>query len=106
MNLNLMSTSIRNNISNIRGKVEFAVKNVIANVFSHSTLLIHPTQCKNSLKSPKIVAVSKYKPVDNIIEAYNCGIRYFGENYVMLKYRSATFTHFLTGQRIRDQIER
>ncbi|KAK3095271.1 hypothetical protein FSP39_012515 [Pinctada imbricata] len=30
---------------------------------------------------PTLVAVSKTKPVDMIIEAYSCGIRHFGENY-------------------------
>jgi len=30
----------------------------------------------------KLIAVSKTKPLDNIIEAYKCGSRYFGENYV------------------------
>uniref|UniRef100_T1KFS6 Pyridoxal phosphate homeostasis protein n=1 Tax=Tetranychus urticae TaxID=32264 RepID=T1KFS6_TETUR len=30
----------------------------------------------------RLVAVSKTKPKSAIIEAYNCGLRYFGENYV------------------------
>lgn len=31
---------------------------------------------------PRLVAVSKTKPVENIIEAYEAGQRHFGENYV------------------------
>ncbi|EEB13214.1 predicted protein [Pediculus humanus corporis] len=31
---------------------------------------------------PRLVAVSKTKPIESIIEAYNCGQRHFGENYV------------------------
>uniref|UniRef100_A0A6G1SEE9 Pyridoxal phosphate homeostasis protein n=1 Tax=Aceria tosichella TaxID=561515 RepID=A0A6G1SEE9_9ACAR len=31
---------------------------------------------------PRLVAVSKLKPISSIIEAYECGQRYFGENYI------------------------
>lgn len=31
---------------------------------------------------PKLVAVSKLKPISAIIEAYECGQRFFGENYI------------------------
>lgn len=31
---------------------------------------------------PRLVAVSKLKPTSSIIEAYECGQRYFGENYI------------------------
>jgi pyridoxal phosphate enzyme (YggS family) len=38
---------------------------------------------KNQLPSAvKLIAVSKTKPVSDIIEAYNSGLRYFGENRV------------------------
>ncbi|XP_042912320.1 pyridoxal phosphate homeostasis protein [Parasteatoda tepidariorum] len=30
----------------------------------------------------RVVAVSKTKPKEMIVEAYNCGLRHFGENYV------------------------
>jgi PLP dependent protein len=30
----------------------------------------------------RLVAVSKTKPVEDLQEAYKCGIRHFGENYV------------------------
>ncbi|KAI4461288.1 proline synthetase co-transcribed bacterial protein [Holotrichia oblita] len=33
-------------------------------------------------KTPQLVAVTKTKPVEMIIEAYNAGQRHFGENYV------------------------
>ncbi|KAF9232960.1 hypothetical protein BU15DRAFT_54485 [Melanogaster broomeanus] len=35
-----------------------------------------------SLKSTTLVAVSKYKPVPDILACYECGQRDFGENYV------------------------
>lgn len=31
---------------------------------------------------PRLVAVSKLKPIASILEAYECGQRYFGENYI------------------------
>lgn len=31
---------------------------------------------------PRLVAVSKLKPVSAVVEAYDCGQRYFGENYI------------------------
>lgn len=31
---------------------------------------------------PRLVAVSKLKPISSIVEAYQCGQRYFGENYI------------------------
>lgn len=33
-------------------------------------------------REPRLVAVSKTKPKELIIEAYNCGQKHFGENYV------------------------
>lgn len=33
---------------------------------------------------PQLVAVSKTKPSESVIEAYKCGQRHFGENYVSL----------------------
>ena len=39
--------------------------------------------CKhNDLAVPKIVAVSKTRSIDEILAAWDCGIQYFGENYV------------------------
>lgn len=31
---------------------------------------------------PRLIAVSKLKPISSIVEAYECGQRYFGENYI------------------------
>ena len=44
-------------------------------------------QCINELTPPnqtpaRLIAISKTKPVEAIIELYNAGQRYFGENYV------------------------
>ncbi|KAJ2690049.1 hypothetical protein IWW39_001015 [Coemansia spiralis] len=36
----------------------------------------------SSTHPPRLVAVSKYKPASDILAAYNCGQRHFGENYV------------------------
>lgn len=35
-----------------------------------------------SKRLPRLIAVSKLKPNSSIIEAYQCGQRYFGENYI------------------------
>ncbi len=35
-----------------------------------------------AFKTPTLVAVSKTKPVDDVIEAYHGGQRHFGENYI------------------------
>ncbi|KAJ2491421.1 hypothetical protein IWW37_002305 [Coemansia sp. RSA 2050] len=36
----------------------------------------------SSTHPPRLVAVSKYKPASDILAAYSCGQRHFGENYV------------------------
>ncbi|CAH0394762.1 unnamed protein product [Bemisia tabaci] len=41
-------------------------------------------------KDPRLVAVSKFKPKELIIEAYNAGQRHFGENYVQELVAKAT----------------
>lgn len=33
-------------------------------------------------RCPRLIAVSKLKPISSIVEAYECGQRYFGENYI------------------------
>ena len=33
-------------------------------------------------RAVRLVAVSKTKPIEDILDAYKCGIRHFGENYV------------------------
>ncbi|VDP92555.1 unnamed protein product [Echinostoma caproni] len=42
----------------------------------------------NGHSPPRLVAVSKEKPVDMIIQAYEAGQKYFGENKVLKKSRS------------------
>lgn len=39
---------------------------------------------------PSLVAVSKTKPVEMIIDAYSAGQRHFGENYVKELYEKST----------------
>ena len=40
------------------------------------------TPSKRALKKPRLVAVSKTKPKEDILVAYEAGQRHFGENYV------------------------
>lgn len=40
--------------------------------------VVVPRHCR----TPRLIAVSKIKPINDLIEAYNCGQRYFGENYI------------------------
>jgi pyridoxal phosphate enzyme (YggS family) len=56
---------IANNIASVRDRVKLAVSKSHRNV-----------------DSVRILAVSKTKPTDDIIAAYQCGMRDFGENYV------------------------
>ena len=43
-------------------------------------------QCHISVTlQPRVVAVSKTKPVEAIREAYEAGQRHFGENYVQVR---------------------
>ncbi|KAM8973297.1 pyridoxal phosphate homeostasis protein [Pelodytes ibericus] len=45
---------------------------------------------------PRLVAVSKTKPADMVIEAYKHGQRYFGENYVQELYEKASDANILS----------
>lgn len=59
------SCMIRDNITNVRKNIENAVK-----------------ESGRSLNEVTLIAVSKTKPVSMLKEAYDCGIRDFGENKV------------------------
>ena len=43
---------------------------------------IAPSRVQGRLSSPRVVAVSKCHPADKVLEAYEQGVRDFGENYV------------------------
>ena len=45
-------------------------------------LIQQKIQTAASGRSVRLVAVSKTKPVEDLMEAYNAGQRHFGENYV------------------------
>jgi hypothetical protein len=45
------------------------------------------------LLQPRLVAVSKTKPVEALMEAYDAGQRVFGENYVQVIILSLTMTN-------------
>lgn len=78
-NNEIISREIGNNSNNSNNGIYGIVENieqVLANV---------KEACKRANRSPdsvKLVAVSKTKPNDMLYEAYNTGIREFGENYV------------------------
>lgn len=63
-----MINFIRNNLENLKTKI-----NEITNLSSCD--LTSPSQIT-------FVAVSKFQPAESIEEAYNCGVRDFGENYI------------------------
>lgn len=49
---------------------------IIASVKRRSPDIVAPSGL------PRLIAVSKLKPISSIVEAYQCGQRYFGENYI------------------------
>uniref|UniRef100_A0A0X3P2Q5 Pyridoxal phosphate homeostasis protein n=2 Tax=Schistocephalus solidus TaxID=70667 RepID=A0A0X3P2Q5_SCHSO len=69
-----MMVSISKNLSGILARMEAAYSKVT-----------NPEQ-----RFPTLVAVSKTKPSEAVIEAYECGQRIFGENYVQELYKKST----------------
>lgn len=63
-----MSTNVRNNLKSILDRVSC--------IYNEAPELARAPTC------PKLVAVSKTKPTEMVIEAYDAGQRIFGENYV------------------------
>lgn len=63
--------SIKRAIDSINEKILIAVKN------RHPDVIVNP-----SLTEPRLVAVSKLKPITDILQAYEGGQRHFGENYI------------------------
>ena len=63
-----MSTNVRNNLKSILERVSC--------IYNEAPELARAPTC------PKLVAVSKTKPTEMVIEAYDAGQRIFGENYV------------------------
>ncbi|MDO6720510.1 YggS family pyridoxal phosphate-dependent enzyme [Psychrosphaera sp. 1_MG-2023] len=57
--------------------------NTIANSLStaHDNIQMAAQKAEKSATNVKLMAVSKTKPLSNIIAAYECGQRIFGENY-------------------------
>ena len=64
----MAASSVRNNLKVISDKVRL-------------TYMEAPAQTR-AIKPPRLVAVSKTKPKEMILEAYDAGHRDFGENYV------------------------
>jgi len=64
----MTATAVTENLQDILAKVDSAHDNA-------------PKE-RRSTNVPRLVAVSKTKPIELIIEAYNAGQRHFGENYV------------------------
>ena len=44
--------------------------------------ILEKVQSRAGSRAVRLVAVSKTKPVDELMEAYSAGQRHFGENYV------------------------
>lgn len=44
--------------------------------------ILAKVKAKAGTRSVRLVAVSKTKPVEDLMEAYHAGQRHFGENYV------------------------
>lgn len=62
-----------------------AVKHDVAAALSRLLGSIKEVALKHGCKqSVRLLAVSKTKPAEAVIEAYNAGQRHFGENYVRL----------------------
>lgn len=55
--------------------------------------------------SPRLVAVSKTKPPDMVVEAYRQGHRNFGENYVSTKYSALLKHETLEGIMVGNNVE-
>ena len=55
--------------------IAFSIKAILSNIEKAVSSSIYK-------QNVQLVAVSKTKPVENIMEAYDCGLRHFGENYV------------------------
>ena len=71
-----MSTNVRNNLKGILDRVSC--------IYNEAPELARAPKC------PQLVAVSKTKPTEMVIEAYQAGQRVFGENYVQeLEQKSA-----------------
>ena len=63
-----MSINVRNNLKNILERVSL--------IYQESPEISRAPKC------PNLIAVSKTKPAEMVIEAYEAGQRIFGENYV------------------------
>ena len=55
--------------------ISLSIKTILANIERAKSASIFK-------QNVQLVAVSKTKPVEAILEAYDAGIRHFGENYV------------------------
>ena len=55
--------------------ISLSIKAILANIEKAKSASIFK-------QNVQLVAVSKTKPVESILEAYDAGIRHFGENYV------------------------
>lgn len=55
--------------------INLAIKTILANIEKSASASLFK-------QNVTLVAVSKTKPIELILEAYNTGLRHFGENYV------------------------
>ncbi len=66
------------NTSNVRQNLKTILERI-------SAIYAEAPEAARAAKSPRLVAVSKTKPKELIVEAYEAGQRHFGENYVQVR---------------------
>lgn len=80
-------TDITHNLEVVRAKMAAAEQRKQGEVSREKRKLYIKINCfffikAINFKKPRLVAVTKTKPVGDIVEAYNAGQRHFGENYI------------------------
>lgn len=60
------------------------MRSALNSIHERMLVAVHrrPADIVRSSQLPRLVAVSKLKPTSAIVEAYECGQRHFGENYI------------------------
>ena len=71
-----ISVNVRQNLKSILDKI--------------GVIYSEAPEATRALKKPRLVAVSKFKQKEMIVEAYEAGQRHFGENYVQEMSEKAT----------------
>lgn len=62
----------------------YSPNNIMGEIARSLGVIQKKIQACASGRNVRLVAVSKTKPIEDLMEAYNAGQRHFGENYVRL----------------------